>query len=105
MVQSADQGGGIEQTRDERQAVDISRDVDVTPSLTKPLLRLAELGARIVQQHNALETAVTGGVPACARAQLEQQLTGFWQQSLQGDRFHAVFIFTTTSIPEAGLVV
>ena len=66
---------------------------------------MLELGAGVVEQDDALEALVAGGVAPGAGADLEQELAAGGQQAAQGDGFHLVFVAAVALIPEGGLVV
>ena len=105
VMEGADHGGSVEQAGDKGQAVGVGGDVDVARAAPQARLGLLELGAGVVEQDDALEALVAGGVAPGAGADLEQQLAAGGQQAAQGDGFHLVFVAAVALIPEGGLVV
>lgn len=105
VVQRADHGRRVEQPVHEWQAIDVSRDENKPVRSAQACLRLLELGARIIQQDDALETGVARRVSPRTGAQFEQQFAAFREQTFQRDGFAAVLVFAPAAIPERGLVI
>ena len=70
MMKNTDHRSRIEQAIDERQAINIGRNINIFFRPAKSLPGLLQLGVRIIQQDDPLKAGVTRCVPARAGTEL-----------------------------------
>ena len=100
MVQNADHRRRVEQAIYEREAIYIRRHINVFVGNAEPLLRLLQLGARIIEEEDAIKAMVPRRVTSRASAKFEEESPALREEALQGDGFRAVFVFASAFIPE-----
>ena len=102
-MQCADHSRRVEQAIHKWQAVHVRRDIDVFTGVSKSLLSLFKLRARVIKQDNALKAGVARRISSGAGSQFQQEASPFREQSPQGNGFRAVFIFTPALVPKGSL--
>jgi hypothetical protein len=104
-MEDTDHRRGVEQSIDKGKAIHVRRNIDVSIRLAKPLLRLFQLCARVIEQDDAIEAGIARRISPGARAKLEQEASLLWEEALESNGFGAVFVLTPAFIPEGPLVI
>lgn len=105
VMKNTDHRRSIEQAIHKRQAIYISRHIDISIGSSQPLLGLLELGPRIIQQDDPVEAEVARRISPGTRAKLQQEMPFLGKEPLQSYGLRAVFIVAPTFPPEGSLIV
>ena len=68
-------------------------------------MRLLQLGARIIEQDDAVKAEVARRISSGTSPKFEQEASAFGEESLEGNGFRAVFVLASAFIPKGGLVI
>jgi len=105
MVQNTDHRHAIEESVYKWEAIYICRNIEIFIRGSQPLLRLFQLGARIIKQDNALKATVARSISSGTSPKFKHKAPAGREQAFQGNGFCTVFVLASAFIPEGGLVI
>jgi hypothetical protein len=105
MMQNADHRRAVEQAIYEWETVGIRRDVKIFIRAAEALLRLFQLGARIIEQDDLIKALITRRISSGTGSKFKQDASFVRQQTLEGNGFGAVFLLASALIPKGLLVI